>query len=262
VAAAAQAAPVVRGRSDRASAPALPGPAAQRRELRRLAHLGRPVYCGGRHGRLIALTFDDGPGPYTGIALRELRRARDHATFFLVSRSITSFPSWPRRERTLAAIGDHTETHPFLPGLARAAAHAQIAGGRAAAQRAAGVRVELFRPPYGGRSPWIDREVSHQGMVDVLWDVDSEDSRRFPPADHRAIAAEVLHHVRPGSIVLMHENRGQTIRALRTILPALHRRGFRAVTVSELLAADPPTRAMLDAGPAGCEATVPPGAGG
>jgi peptidoglycan/xylan/chitin deacetylase (PgdA/CDA1 family) len=70
----------------------------------------------------------------------------------------------------------------------------------------------------------------------------------------------VRRNIRAGSIVLMHENRGQTIRALRGILPSLRRRGLRSVTVPELLAADPPTTAQLAAGRQGCGPAVP-GAG-
>jgi peptidoglycan/xylan/chitin deacetylase (PgdA/CDA1 family) len=213
---------------------------------------GQPIFCGGRHRKLVALTFDDGPGPYTGIMLRQLREAGARATFFLVGRSVARFPQWPRRERALAAIGDHTMTHPNLPTLAFAAATAEIADGRTTALRAAGGPVDLFRPPYGSHDASIDREVRRRGMAEILWDVDSTDSRVSPPADFHDISAEVRRHVRPGSIVLMHENRGQTIRAVRSILPALERRGLRAVTVPELLAADPPSPAQLDAGVDGC----------
>ncbi|MDX6721239.1 MAG: peptidoglycan-N-acetylglucosamine deacetylase [Solirubrobacteraceae bacterium] len=213
---------------------------------------GQPIYCGGGRRKLVALTFDDGPGRYTGIMLRELRAAGARATFFLVGRSVARFPHWPRRERAIAAIGDHTMTHPSLPTLAFAAATSEIADGRAAALRAAGGPVDLFRPPYGAHDAAIDREVRSRGMAEILWDVDSTDSRVSPPADFHEISAEVRRHVRPGSIVLMHENRGQTIRAVRSILPALKRRGLRAVTVPELLAADPPSAAQLDTGANGC----------
>jgi peptidoglycan/xylan/chitin deacetylase (PgdA/CDA1 family) len=231
-----------------------------RAALRRFARLGRPLYCGGRRSRLVALTFDDGPGPYTRLALRELHAAHVRATFFLVARSIARFPGEVRWERAAgAAIGDHTSTHPFLPALALRAAIAQIAGGRAAARAASGRPVVLFRPPYGAHTPAIDRALRRRGMVEVMWDVDSGDSRVVRPEDYRAIAAAVLGRIRPGSIVLMHENRGQTIRALRLILPALRRRGLHPVTVPQLLAADPPTRRVLDAGAAGCGAWIPGG---
>src|SRR5436189_6271 len=66
--------------------------AAQRAAVARFARLGHPLYCGARRGRYIALTFDDGPGPYTPLALRKLRAAHVPATFFIVGRNIHSFP--------------------------------------------------------------------------------------------------------------------------------------------------------------------------
>ncbi len=86
----------------RATAPGRPhlgaaAPVRERAALTRLIALGKPVYCGGRKGHEIALTFDDGPGRYTKFALRELRAAGDRATFFLVARSIARFPDLPRR---------------------------------------------------------------------------------------------------------------------------------------------------------------------
>ncbi len=229
-----------------------PSPAAQRAAVRHYASVGRPVYCGARRGRLVALTFDDGPGPYTGHVLRQLREANMTATFFLVGASIERFPRWPRRAAALGAIGDHSMTHPNLPSLSRQAALAEIRDGRKTARDASGAPVDLFRPPYGSHDDELDREVSRAGMAQILWDVDSLDSRISPPADFHEIAAAVRRDMRPGSIVLMHDNRGQTVRALRSILPWMTRRGLRSVSVPELLAAAAPSRAQLESGERGC----------
>jgi peptidoglycan/xylan/chitin deacetylase (PgdA/CDA1 family) len=87
-------------------------------------------------------------------------------------------------------------------------------------------------------------------MLDVLWSIDSLDSQG---ADWNEIAKQVLGNVRTGSIVLFHENRGQTIRALKfKILPALRKRGFRTVTIPQLLVLDPPSLPQLKKGPDGC----------
>jgi peptidoglycan/xylan/chitin deacetylase (PgdA/CDA1 family) len=231
---------------------ALPTAGEQQAAIAHYAGVGLPLFCGGRHGGLVALTFDDGPGRYTPIALRELRRAGMRATFFLVGTSIARYPQWPRRERELGAIGDHTQTHANLRFLSLDGAIAEVRTGRSAAIAASGARVDVFRPPYGAHTAAIDAAVGHDGLAEILWDVDSEDSRVVPPADYREISATVRREIRPGSIVLMHENRGQTIRALRAILPSLERRGLRSVTVPELLAADPPSKAQLDAGRNGC----------
>ena len=241
----------------RAPGNGLPTAASEQAALQRLERLALPVFCGGRHGKLVALTFDDGPGRYTHLALRELRRAGERATFFLVGNNIARFPDTAKPERALAAIGDHTMSHPNLRSLAFADAMAEVRNGRQAALTAVGPPVDLFRPPFGAHTGELDQQVALDGMVEVLWDVDSLDSRVSPPADYREISSTVRRNIRAGSIVLMHENRGQTIRALRGILPSLRRRGLRSVTVPELLAADPPSTAQLQAGREGCGPSVP-----
>ena len=215
----------------------------------RLAGLGLPVYCGGHSRRLVALTFDDGPGPYTKLAIRKLRFHHSRATFFLVGRSILHFPGLARRDASVAAIGDHTMTHPFLPALAPAAMRAEISDAKTLIERAARVPVLVFRPPYEGRTPKIDAVARSLGMLEVLWDVDSRDSEG---ADYAGIQRNVIAGLRPGAIVLMHENRGQTIRALPAIFQALADRHLRSVSVPALMALDPPSVSQLHAGFRGC----------
>ncbi len=218
----------------------------------RFVKLGYPLYCGGgKKGRNVALTFDDGPGPYTELyAFKILRQAKARATWFLVGRLIANWPSIPKRELAFGPLGDHTWSHPFLPALSAGRMANEIASAQNEIERASGRPVTLFRPPYGARNTVVDQEVKSLGMLQVLWSIDSLDSQG---ADWNGITKEVLDNVRPGSIILFHENRGQTIRALKfNILPALRKRGFKTVTVPELLALDPPTLAQLKAGPAAC----------
>jgi peptidoglycan/xylan/chitin deacetylase (PgdA/CDA1 family) len=223
--------------------------AAQLADVERLARYGLPLFCGGSSKRLVALTFDDGPGPYTHFAVRKLRQHHLRATFFLVGKQIRAQPGWPHRETRVAALGDHTLTHPFLPALAQPEMVEEIAGAKTLIERGGGERVVLFRPPYEGRSPAIDREAKVLGLLEVLWNVDSGDSEG---AEHAGIERNVLAGLHPGSIILMHENRGQTIRALPTIFAALHRDHLRAVTIPELVAEDPPSLAQFRAGGRGC----------
>jgi peptidoglycan/xylan/chitin deacetylase (PgdA/CDA1 family) len=218
-------------------------------QLKRLIALGKPVYCGGGKGDAVALTFDDGPGPYTHFALKRLRRNHQRATFFLVSRNIPTFGSLVAREKPFGEIGNHTRTHPFLPALGHAARNSEIVGAQKAIARASGSPVRLFRPPYGGRNHQIDDIAKSHGMLEVLWNVDSADSLG---ANYAQIYKNVVAGLHPGSIILMHENRGQTIRALPPILHALKRRHLRAVTVPELMELDPPSRALLRKGLKGC----------
>lgn len=97
--------------------------------------------------------------------------------------------------------------------------------------------VVLFRLPYEGRTAAGDRVVHALGILEVLWNVDSRDSLR--DTKYLGVARNVIAGLRPGPIVLMYENQGQTIRAVPAIFAALARRRLRAVTVPELISADP-----------------------
>jgi peptidoglycan/xylan/chitin deacetylase (PgdA/CDA1 family) len=239
------------------------GRAAEKRALRRrveaqalryYAQQGRPIFCGGSK-RYAALTFDDGPGLDTPLARKWLKRYGVEATFFLVGRNVGPYATQARDEmRGGFALGDHSWSHPYLPDQTGEEVVRQLVDTQNAIQSATGTRVQLFRPPYGAHDARVDAEAQRLGMVQVLWNVDSRDSEG---ADQTEIARRVLAGIGPGAIVLMHENRGPTIRALRkTILPALRKRRITLVTVPKLLAVNPPSRTQLSSPGGGCRGTA------
>jgi len=218
-------------------------------EIRKLIALGLPVYCGGPHGNEVAFTFDDGPGVYTHLALKKLRRWHERATFFDVGKSMLGWPGYLPRELQVAAIGDHTYTHPDLAALGPDQVTMQLE--RAAQMIAAqsGQAIDMWRPPYEATNPSVLRIAQRLGLLEILWSVDSRDSLG---ANWAQIIKFVEKGLKPGAIVELHENRGQTIRALTTLLPYLHRRHLRSVSVPELLASDPPSMTQLRRGWSGC----------
>lgn len=220
--------------------------------LTRFIHLGLPLYCGGSHRRDVALTFDDGPGPATRATLRALRRNGESATFFLVGRNLAGWSDLPRAEATLGAVGDHTWTHPFLTRLPHSAVEREIASTQTALERLTRTPVLLFRPPYGFHDRQVDRDVHRLGMLQVLWSVDSHDSYPPPGANAAQIVHTLARSLRPGSIVLLHENLRQTELALPALLRGLRSERLRSVTVPDLLAVDPPTVKQLRSGIRGC----------
>src|SRR5581483_766198 len=94
----------------------------------------------------------------------------------VVGRSMGFFPRWLPRELAVAAIGDHTMTHPYLPGLAPAAISTQIAKTARLIESQTGQPVYLFRPPYGARDAAVDHAARALGLLEILWNVDSRDS--------------------------------------------------------------------------------------
>lgn len=236
-----------------ASAPAragVPNGPTERVAVQRVIRAGRPVFCGGAGKPYAAFTFDDGPGPYTPLALRILRHAHAPATFFLVGRNVVPYRASARREARAYALGDHTFTHPVLTTLPPVSIASEIERTSAIIRQQTGYSVDLFRPPYEAHDATVDATARRLGMAEILWNVDSGDSEG---ANWARIARNVKRGLSNGAIVLMHENRGQTIRALKfAILPALRRRHIHLVTVPELLRADPPSAAQLARGRGGC----------
>jgi peptidoglycan-N-acetylglucosamine deacetylase len=223
--------------------------------IRELARVGLPIYCGGRRGNEVAFTFDDGPGPYTYLAVRKLRTAGERGTFFVVGSRIDLFHRWLPRELALGAIGDHTFHHLDLQLLSNAQISSEILSTKRIMEAQTRQRVYLFRPPYGAQDARVENVVRRLGLLDVVWSMDSRDSLG---ADSRGIIKNVAAGLHPGAIILMHENRGQTIRALTTLLPLLHKRHLRSVSLPELLATDPPSISQVRRGLYACDPIRPP----
>jgi peptidoglycan/xylan/chitin deacetylase (PgdA/CDA1 family) len=217
--------------------------------IRRLIALGLPIYCGGPHGNAVAFTFDDGPGVYTHYAVKKLTGAHEQATFFVVGKEIVAWPGWLRREIRVAALGDHTYHHLDLEELPASEVYDEIESTKLMIERDSGRPVYFFRPPYGAHDAVVDAIVKRLGLLEVLWSVDSADSLG---ANYAGIIANVEQGLRPGAIIEMHENRGQTIRALTTLLPELRRRHMRSVSLLTLMATDPPSDAQVRRGEAAC----------
>jgi peptidoglycan-N-acetylglucosamine deacetylase len=196
---------------------------------------------GGDRGRDIALTFDDGPGPYTPAVLSVLERFGVHATFFEIGEMLRYFSASTVRElRDGDVIGDHTETHPEMATLSAHAQHEELFEQILHIEVLDGPRPVLFRPPYGSYNATTMRELSAMHLLMVLWSVDTDDYLQpgVPVIVQRALAG-----ARPGAIILMHDaggTRTQTIAALPTIIRDLRARGFHLVSVPELLRDDPP----------------------
>lgn len=201
------------------------------------------VTSGGGRRRQIALTFDDGPGPYTPQVLGVLRRMNVRATFFEVGFMERWFHSATARAiREGHVIGDHTQKHARLAPLSRPSQRTQIVAQADWLAKLGAPRPRLFRPPFGSFDTRTFRVLRRNRMLMVLWSVDSQDYRR---PGVRAIVRRVLTGARPGAIVLMHDAggaRSQTVAALPEIVRKLRRRGYRLVTVPQLLRDDPPPR--------------------
>ena len=188
----------------------------------------------------IAMTFDDGPSSETTPRLLEILKQRNiKVTFFLIGENAASNPDIVRR--ILAdghEIGNHSWTHPQLSRLSDDRVTAEINKTQDAIKDASGFTPTLLRPPYGAittrQREWIE---SQFGLNIILWSVDPFDWKR-PGAS--VITQRILSQVRPGAIVLSHDIHKQTVDAMPATLDALIAKGYKFVTVTQLIAMNKP----------------------
>ena len=197
------------------------------------------VYDGPSRGREIALTFDDGPWYQTPQFLDLLERYSVTATFFEIGRQLAEYGENGAIERRMLAdgdmIGDHTWSHPDVAG-AGMFAQDQIEDAADAIRTATrGFTPCLFRAPYGDLSPALISEARSLGYTTIQWNVDPRDWAIPGVAE---IESNVIDNAHPGAIVELHDgggNRSQTLAALPDIIDTLRGRGYRFVTVTQLL---------------------------
>jgi peptidoglycan-N-acetylglucosamine deacetylase len=209
---------------------------------RTLAYTPAVMRAGTQH-REIALTFDDGPGPYTLRLLRVLRRLHTPATFFEVGVGLQYFHAGTSAIAKLGyPIGDHTWSHPNMASLSRAQQQSQLMQQAHAIHRYGAPYPRMFRPPYGDWNQTTLSLLHKDHMLMVLWSLDTDDWQ-LPGA--KTIVHRVLSGAKPGTIVLMHDaggNRSETIAALPKVIRGLRKRGYKLVTVPQLLLDNPAPR--------------------
>jgi peptidoglycan/xylan/chitin deacetylase (PgdA/CDA1 family) len=194
-------------------------------------------------GNYIAITYDDGPHPVNTPRLLDMLAARNiKATFYVIGNSVNQNPGVLRR--TVAEgheIGNHTQTHPLLSKLSDSQLRQEMQRCQDSIGRAAGIRPRTMRPPYGGL---LQRQrelvLKEFGYPTIMWSVDPLDWKR-PGAS--VITSRIVSGTTAGGIVLAHDLHSQTIDAMPQTLDGLLRRGFKFVTVSQLISMQtaPPT---------------------
>ena len=186
-------------------------------------------------GPYIALTFDDGPNPTLTPKLLDLLAARHlKATFFVVGQNAADHPDILKRAvREGHEIANHSWSHPNFGKMSDDGVRRELQKTDDAIMAAIGKRPTLLRPPYGSitarQKKWIHDEF---GYRIILWDVDPLDWKRPGPS---VVTARILKETRAGSIVLSHDIHPPTIDAMPATFDQLMKKGFKSVTVTELL---------------------------
>lgn len=190
--------------------------------------------------KVVALTFDDGPKPGVTEALLDvLKRLQVKATFFVIGQHVLQYPDLTRQIANAGMeIANHSFTHPNLKRLAAQQIAQQMVATQAAIEWATGETPLFLRPPGGDVNDAVESVARQWGLTLCMWTVDAYDAELVGSLD---AAEHVAKEACPGAIILMHNGKMSTVQALPYLVRTLRRRGYRFVTVSELLQEGAPT---------------------
>ena len=180
-------------------------------------------------GTKIALTFDDGPGPYTGRLLDCLEKNDAKATFFVLGNLVNRYPDTLRRMYRMGCqIGNHSYDHSTLTGLSEKDVKNQITSTNQRVKAAVGRSSWVVRPPGGGYNESTAKLIN-QPLI--LWSLDTKD---WETKNVQATVETVLNNLQAGDIVLMHDIHETSVEAAEILIPALKSMGYDLVTVGNL----------------------------
>ncbi|MCD7832923.1 MAG: polysaccharide deacetylase family protein [Lachnospiraceae bacterium] len=180
-------------------------------------------------GKMIALTYDDGPSANTSTILKTLQQYGAVATFFVVGNRVSTYASTVKAAYDLGCeIGNHTWEHLILTRYPASTIQSQISRTNEAVRAVTGVSPVVMRPPGGNYNTTVKSAVN---MPLINWSIDTRD---WATRSASSTSSAVLNHVKDGDIVLMHDLYASTAEASKTIIPTLISRGYQLVTVSEL----------------------------
>ena len=184
--------------------------------------------------KCIALTFDDGPGPYTDRLLQILKDNDAKATFFLIGNKVAANPEGARRIADAGMeVGSHTWEHPDMTGIPPEEIPTQFSRASDAIEAATGQRPKLVRTAGGLINDQVLAEAGKQGLADINWDVIPFDWAN--DADLAASRYMLMTQIKPGAVVLFHDTYSSTVDLVYQFIPVLKANGYHLVTVSHLL---------------------------
>jgi len=219
-------------------------------------------------GPYIAMTFDDGPSATLTPKLLDFLKSKGiKVTFFVLGENAVRNPEILKRAIAEGhEIGNHSWSHPVLSKMAYDAVHSELQRTNDVIQQATGIKPTLMRPPYGAiTAEQKDRIHKDFGYEIILWDVDPLDWKIIKgetAAERSARVENVIlhgnkdeHGARNGSIILSHDIHATTVDAMPDTLTQLLAKGFKFVTVSELIAMEKPLPPKPSPAPAAASAS-------
>ena len=202
------------------------------------------IYHVNTEEKIVALTFDDGPSPiWTPQILDELKEAGIKATFFMVGKHAEQYPEVARRvAREGHEIENHGYDHKVMVYYKIDELKKEINETEKVIKDITGQTTRYFRPPKAWLTNAEKQKIKEMGYNIVLWSLNSKDWVTF---HDKQVTSYLLRHIRPGDIILFHDsggvfsteggNRTQTVKTILRLVRKLKEKGYRFVTISELL---------------------------
>lgn len=186
--------------------------------------------------KVVALTFDDGPWTSTLEILDILKKNKIKATFFMVGKHLQLYPEIAKKVAAAGhTIGNHTWSHLYKP-MEQTQVVAEIDNTTASIFKKTGTKAVFFRPPGGELKNGQAAYAAEKKYVITMWSVSPGDAK--PKVSAQQIVNDVVKNTRSGSIILLHDgggDRSATVQALPLILKELSTKGYKFVSLFELL---------------------------
>ncbi|SHJ80751.1 polysaccharide deacetylase family protein [Tepidibacter formicigenes] len=197
------------------------------------------VWNGPRDKKVIALTFDDGPHPRITPKILDLLKKYDvKATFFVLGKHVQFYPEPLKRIKEEGhEIGNHTFSHIDVKNTSEKKIQEEFEKTQDEVFSVIGEKPTVFRPPFGYYNKAVKKVAKKYGVKIILWST-SQDTKDWSNPGVEKIVRTVLNNICNGDIILLHdyvEGRSQTYEALKVILPELKERGYKFVTISQLI---------------------------
>ena len=182
----------------------------------RFAHANDVVDCA--QVKCVALTFDDGPTPYTDRLLSILTANKAKATFFEIGNKVAANPAGAKRVVEAGMeLGNHTWEHPNMTTLPPEDVPGQLSRANDAIAAATGVTPKLWRPPGGLTNAAVNEQAGKAGLAGILWDVIPYDW--INDSNTAASRLLLMTQIKPGSVVLLHDTYSSTVDLVVAVHP-------------------------------------------
>lgn len=195
-----------------------------------------PIYCVDTEEKIVALSFDAAWGNEDTKEILSILEKNDvKVTFFMTGGWVERYPD---DVKAIAAagheLGNHSQSHKNMSQLTAEECKEELLAVHNKVKELTGVEMKVFRPPYGDYDDVVINTTYECGYYPIQWSIDSLDWKNYGIDN---IVDTVVNHkaLDNGAIILMHNGAKYTAKALQSIIDGLKEKGYKFVTMSEII---------------------------